>query len=331
MNIRRVAVVSTAVLVVGGGGVLVVNKGAWRHDENAPELPSAELTSPDRPAPDRSTASSPDQTPDPQAAGDLQATPDPQATPDLQATGDLEATGDLPVPPFPPRIAEGDQYEKCMTMIANDPQGAEAIAASWQATGGGDAAMHCQALASIASGQPEAGAKLLESLAHGGRVQGLARMVLLGQAAEARLMVDENAPALQDATEALAISPDDPDLLITRADANDALGRANDAVDDLTHALQLDPTRGDALVLRASVRRRMDRPDDARADIAAALALDPEDAEALVERGILRQETGDLAGAREDWAHAQKADPNSEAAELAAQNLALLDAGPAQK
>jgi tetratricopeptide (TPR) repeat protein len=252
------------------------------------------------------------------------------APPAEHATADPPAA-EMPVPPFPPRIAAGDQYDKCMTMIADDPQGAEAMSTSWQATGGGEGAIHCQALASIAAGKPEAGARLLEDLAHGGKVQGLSRAVLLGQAAEARLMVEQAEPALQDTTEALAIRPNDPDLLVSRANANDALDRGNDAVDDLTHALQLDPSRGDALVLRASLRRRMDQLDEARSDIGRALALDPENAEALLERGILRQETGDLTGARQDWTHAQTADPNSEAAELAAQNLALLDAGPAQK
>jgi tetratricopeptide (TPR) repeat protein len=263
--------------------------------------------------------------------GSQTGSPPPTAPqPGSLTSGNLGA-GDLPVPPFPPRIAEGEQYDKCMTMIADDPQGAEAIATSWQTAGGGEGAIHCQALASIAAGKPEVGAKLLEDLAHGGTVQGLGRAVLLGQAAEARLMVDQAEPAWQDTTEALAIRPDDPDLLISRANANDTLDRPNDAVEDLTHALQLDPSRGDALVLRASLRRRMDQLDEAGLDIIRALALDPEDAEALLERGIQRQETGDLAGARQDWTHAQTADPNSEAAELAAQNLALLDAGPAQK
>lgn len=245
-------------------------------------------------------------------------------TPDL-------AAGELPVPPFPPRIADDEQYDKCMTMIADDPEGAQAIATSWRAAGGGDAATHCQALAVIATGDPEAGAKLLENLAHGGNVQGLTRAVLLGQAAEARLMVDQAEPALRDTTEALAIAPDDADLLIGRANANDALDRSHDAIEDLNQALLLDPSRGDALVLRASVWRRMDKLDAAWSDIAKALTLDRDDAEALVERGILRQAAGDLAGAREDWTHAQTADPNSEAAELAAQNLTLLDAGPAEK
>jgi Flp pilus assembly protein TadD len=71
--------------------------------------------------------------------------------------------------------------------------------------------------------------------------------------------------------------------------------------------------------------------DAARSDIDMAIALEPEDAEALLERGILRQLTGDTEGARKDWTHAQKVDPNSETAELAQQNLTLLDAGPDKK
>ncbi len=258
----------------------------------------------------------------------LQAGPDP--APDGFAEGQPETDG-LPVPPFPPRIAEGAQYDKCMTMLADDPEGAEAIATSWQAAGGGIAAIHCQALATIANGEPETGAAMLEGLAHGDKSEGLTRAVLLSQAAEAWDMADQPELALRDLTEALAISPDDPDLLIDRANANDSLGRATDAMDDLNRALLLDPSRGDALVLRAAVWRRMDMLDEAQSDIDKALSLDPDDAEALLERGILRQSRGDLAGARQDWTHARDVDPNSEAAELAAQNLTLLDAGPEKK
>jgi tetratricopeptide (TPR) repeat protein len=241
------------------------------------------------------------------------------------------ATEDLPVPPVPPRIADDPRYDKCMTMIADDPEGAEAIAASWQATGGGDAATHCQALAAIATGDPDSGAAMLETLAHGGGVQGVIQAVVLGQAAQARLMNEEWDQATKDATEGLAISPDDPDLLISRATANDAQNHETAAMDDLNQALLLDATREDALVLRASVWRQLDMLDEARSDADRALALDPDDAEALLERGIVRQRAGDLAGARKDWTHAQEVDPNSEAAELAAQNLTLLDSGPERK
>jgi tetratricopeptide (TPR) repeat protein len=240
-------------------------------------------------------------------------------------------TGDLPVPPFPPRIADDDQYDKCMTMIADDPEGAEAIATSWQANGGGDAAIHCQAMAAIATGDPEGGAAMLEALAHNGKVVGLTQAVLLGQASQARSIAEQWDLAAKDATEALTISPDDSDLLISRATANDARDHETEAMDDLNQALLLDASRGDALVLRASVWRQLNMLDEARSDVEKALALDPDDAEALLERGILRQRGGDMAGARRDWTRAQEVDPNSDAAELAAQNLTLLDSGPQRK
>ena len=238
---------------------------------------------------------------------------------------------DMPVPPFPPRIADDAEYDKCMTMLVEDPDGAEDMSARWQANGGGDAADHCQALAVIANGDPEAGAEMLEELAHGDKVQGLTRAILLSQAADARLMAEQPEAALKDSNEAIALSPDDPDLLIGRATAEDALDKRTEAMDDLNRALQLDNKRVDALVLRAAVWRRMDMLDEARSDIDRAVTLDPDDAEALLERGILRQRAGDLDGAREDWKHAQEVDPNSEAAEIAAQNLTLLDAGPEKR
>jgi tetratricopeptide (TPR) repeat protein len=298
MNPRVLAAFGALVLVVAAGGGFAW----WLRTERAPEaVASAGIATPGVTTADGTTIVSPD-----------------------------ADTGPLPVPPFPPRIADGDQYDRCMTMIANDPEGAEAIATSWQATGGGDGATHCQALAAIASGEPENGAAMLEALAHAGKVQGLTLVVLLSQAAEARLMADQAEPALKDTSEALTISPDDPDLLLGRANAYDALDRSKEAMDDLNQALALDPSRGDALVLRASLYRRMEKLTEAQADIGRAIALDPQDAEALLERGILRQAMGDLKGARQDWTRAREVDPNSEAAELAAQNLTLLDSGPAK-
>ena len=50
--------------------------------------------------------------------------------------------------------------------------------------------------------------------------------------------------------------------------------------------------------------------------------------EALLEHGILRQRVDDQAGARQDWERAISLEPDSATADLAQQNLALLDAGP---
>nr|WP_294554229.1 hypothetical protein [uncultured Rhodopila sp.] len=242
-----------------------------------------------------------------------------------------DATADLPLPPFPPRIAEGKDYETCLAALADDPAGAVAAAESLRASGGGDGAAHCQGLALIVTGKPEAGAVVLETLARGSEAPPMARAVVLGQAGQARLMVMQPDQAEVDASEALALSPADTELFIMRATAEAMLDRFQDAVNDLGAALQLDSSRADALVSRAVMHRRLNELDLAQADVTRALALDPDYADALLERGILRERMGDRAGARVDWERAKGADPNSTTADLAEQNLSLLEAGPERR
>ena len=241
----------------------------------------------------------------------------------------------LPAPPFPPRIAQGERYERCLAQLIDDPSGAIAAAEAWLAEGltegGGDGATHCRALGLIADGKPEIGVAQLERLAQTSAAPELGRAAILGQAAQVRLMAGQAEQALDDATLALALAPEDADILVTRAAAAAALGRDEAAIQDLARALSVNAGRRDALVLRAGIRRRQNRLDLAAADIERAIGLDPDDPEALLERGILRQLLGDRDGARADWLHAQAVDPNGTAADLAAQNLALLDAGPNQR
>jgi tetratricopeptide (TPR) repeat protein len=139
------------------------------------------------------------------------------------------------------------------------------------------------------------------------------------------------AQAAEDASLALSLSPSDTDLFVMRATAESLLGQFQDAVDDLSEALRLDARRQDALVLRAMMRRKLNQLDLAQTDVSRALGLDPDDPDALLERGILRQRMGDEAGARADWEHARVVDPNSTTADLAEQNLSLLEAGPVQQ
>jgi tetratricopeptide (TPR) repeat protein len=238
---------------------------------------------------------------------------------------------DLPVPPFPPRIAEGGAYESCLATLASDPTSAMAIAEAWQAGGGGEGAWHCRGLALIASGKPAAGADLLEQLARQSNAPALARASVLTQAVQARMMVAQAVQAVSDATMALALSPDDGELMIMRASAEAAMERFDDAVTDLNVALRLDAARPDALLARAVMQRKLNRLDLAQADVSQALALDPDYADALLERGILRQRLGDAEGARNDWERARGVDPNSTTADLAEQNLSLLEVGPKQR
>jgi tetratricopeptide (TPR) repeat protein len=237
----------------------------------------------------------------------------------------------LPMPPFPPRIASDDNYERCLTLLTEDPSGAEATAESWQTKGGGDGAVHCLALAQIATGQLVVGATLLERLGQASAAAGPARALVLGQAAQARMLAEQPGQALRDATAALALAPDDLGLLIYRASVAARLGRHEAAIEDLTAALARDPERADALVARAASWRAMNRLDRAGLDIARAIELNPDDPEAWLERGIQRQRIGDSAGARSDWEHARGLDPNGAVADMAEQNLALLDASPEEQ
>lgn len=237
----------------------------------------------------------------------------------------------LPLPPVPPRVASGPDYEHCLEMIDADPTGANNFADAWQATGGGDGAQHCRALALIALGDPETGAEMLDNLGRLSKAPPLARASVYGQAVRAWLMTDEPDRALEAATAALALSPNDPELLIERSVAAATLERFMDAIDDLDRAIRLDPKRFDAMVLRAAAWRQESRLDKAKDDVDRALAIDPDYPEALLERGILRQRMGDAVGARADWEHAIELDPDSTTADLAQQNLALLEAGPERK
>jgi tetratricopeptide (TPR) repeat protein len=236
--------------------------------------------------------------------------------------------GPLPLPPVPPRIAEGTDYEKCLAMLTNDPAGAQSFAEGWEATGGGDGATHCLSLATIALGQPEKGAAMLEKLASDSKGTAVSRATVYGQADQAWLMAGEIEHAFGAATLALALSPDDPDLLIDRAVAAGLLERYQDSIDDLTRAMDIEPRRSDAYVLRSSAWRHMGQLSLATDDISRALSLEPERTDALLERGILRQLQNDFEGARTDWERAISIAPNTATADLAQQNLALLEAGP---
>ena len=235
----------------------------------------------------------------------------------------------LPLPPQPPRFAEGPDADRCFGLLRTDPDAALALAAAWERQGGGEGAQHCAALAVLATGDVTRAAEQLEQLATRSRASASARAAVFAQAAQAWLMAGEAQRTFAATTRALALTPDDVELLIDRAIALGTIGRHGEAVADLDRALASDPQRPDALVFRAAAWRQLDRADPARRDIERALALDPDNAEALLERGILRQLAGDTEGARMDWERAIELAPHSTAADLAFQNLALNEAGPA--
>jgi len=237
----------------------------------------------------------------------------------------------LPLPPEAPRLVDAPEYERCLLQLRDDPEGARGLAESWEAEGGGEGARHCAALALMALGEPARAAPMLEDIARGSSAGAAARAAVFSQAGQAWQMAGEPARAVGALDAAIALAPEDPDLLADRAAAAAALGRLDRALADLNRAVALDAERAPVWVLRATTLRRLDRPDAAMADVTRALALDPANAEALLERGVLRQMRGDEAGARADWERAMELAPDSATADLAMQNLALSEAGPQRR
>ncbi len=72
-------------------------------------------------------------------------------------------------------------------MLGSDPEGANSFADAWQATGGGEGATHCLALAQIQLGNVQTGAEMLEKLAATSKAPAVARATVYGQADQAWL------------------------------------------------------------------------------------------------------------------------------------------------
>lgn len=301
---------NSRVLVIGGVIILVlaVAFDAWWQLDITTTNNSTTATS----APDH--GGTPAQTP--QASGPAQ--PEPPGAADTAVTPASTT----------PRIGRGEEYERCLAMVPVDPAGANALADAWEATGGGDGATHCHAAAQIALGRTEAGAEMLEKLARTSQAPAAVRANVYAQATQAWLMAGDPARAYGSATLALALLPNDADLLIDRSIAAATMGRYMDAIDDLNLTLEQAPKRVDALIFRAAAWRYEGQLGLAGDDVARALAINPDYPEGLLERGILRQRRGDREGARQDWQRVLALVPDSVTADLAQQNLSLLDAGP---
>jgi tetratricopeptide (TPR) repeat protein len=237
----------------------------------------------------------------------------------------------LPTPPEPPRLSDAPEYERCLDMLEDDPEGARRFADSWGMEGGGESAAHCAALAALTLGEAERAAEALERIAARSQAGIAARAAVFGQAGEAWTAAGKPQRAQAALTLALALVPADPGLLTARAVALLALNRPSEALDDLDHAVATDGSNPESWVLRASALRRLDRVGPAADSVAQALRLEPENVEALLERGIIRQIQGDAGGARADWERVIELAPDGPAADLAAQNMALIEAGPAQR
>ncbi|MFL1461034.1 tetratricopeptide repeat protein [Roseococcus sp. DSY-14] len=262
------------------------------------------------------------------AAGAWWAAPRLAAPPERIVLG---APPDLPLPPEPPRIADGEEYENCLALLRRDVDEAQRFALAWEATGGGEGARHCLALATLGTGEPARAAERLERLAAGSRAGNQARAAIYGQAAQAWTMAGDGNRAFGAITLALTLAPFDTELLVDRSVILASRGRYREAMEDLDRVLAIEPERAEALVFKAAALRHLDRVEEARRTVDRALELDPDSAEGLLERGILKQLRGEVLSAQDDWRRAVELAPDSAAAELAQQNLALSELGPARR
>jgi tetratricopeptide (TPR) repeat protein len=246
----------------------------------------------------------------------------------LGAVGGLWLSAALPVPPEPPRLSQAPEYTRCLDLLLVDPAGARGFARDWHMQGGGEGAAQCEALAQLSLGEPDAAAEALERIAARSEAGLAARAAVFGQAAEAWRAAGKPQRAAAAASLALALTPQDADLLLERAMARLALNQEANALADLDLAVVLDADRAEAWIWRAAAQRRLERLRPAEDSITSALRLAPRNVEALLERGILRQLRGEAEAARRDWERVLELAPDSATADLAAQNLALIEAGP---
>ncbi len=237
----------------------------------------------------------------------------------------------LPTPPEPPRLVDAPEYERCLQMLDEDPHGARSLADSWGMEGGGEGAAHCAALAMLSLGEAERAAEALERIATRSQAGIAARAAVFGQAGEAWIAAGRPARAHSALTLALALTPADPELLAERALASLALDRPAEALADVERVVVADPNLAEAWVIHAAALRRLERWAPAAESVTQALRLESDNVEALLERGIIRQAQGDAAGARSDWERVIELAPDGGAADLAAQNMALIEAGPARR
>src|SRR5262249_14801946 len=137
-------------------------------------------------------------------------------------------------------------------------------------------AEHCLAVALIGLREYKTAATRLEALAQAMlRAPAALRAEVLDQAGQAWLLAGDPARAYAAAGAALTLLPNDPDLLVDRAEAAGTAGWYDKAVDDLDRVLKASPKRLDALIYRATANRVLKRLDRAWSDIDQALKLSP--------------------------------------------------------
>jgi regulator of sirC expression with transglutaminase-like and TPR domain len=210
------------------------------------------------------------------------------------------------------------EYDACIALSERAPAEALEAADAWSKRNGGAAAEHCAALALLRMGRTIDAAERLEALATVVPFDGNpSAMDVMAQASQAWLMAGDQARALHAINAALQGAPDDPELLLDRAQILGDVGDYDGALNDLDKVTAMLPENADAATFRASALRHLDLLPDAMTEINRAMMLDPENPSARLERGIIHYLNGDNAAALNDLRGVVDAFPGTPSADVA--------------
>ena len=222
-------------------------------------------------------------------------------------------------------IDHANEYRSCIKEALRDPNKAYVGAVRWKDLGGGNGAEHCATMALIGMAFYKDAAARLEVLAQSSKRKPALKAQLLGQAAQAWLLDGNPSRAEATASAALALDPNNSNLLIDRAQAKAARKDYVGGLNDLDKALSMDSSQIDAFVFRATAKRYLDDLAGAMDDLNAALSLNNSHTDALLERGILYRLQNNNDAARQDWLMVLSIAPQSNAAPIAQKNLERMD------
>lgn len=194
----------------------------------------------------------------------------------------------------PAQAQDNARYEACIAIIDDDAERAYEEGMAWAAEGQILGGYRCAALALVAQGRHEEGARRLESLAIATNPQqGGLRAELFSQAGNAWLLARDPGHARSALTRAIATVAADgeqmPDLLIDRARAYAMEGDYRRAEEDLSAALDKRPGDALALRLRATARMRQSAFQLAEADALAATRAEPDNVDNFLVLGHVRE------------------------------------------
>ncbi len=213
----------------------------------------------------------------------------------------------------------------CLQRAEDLPDFAFEEAKLWEKQGGAADARLCQALALMLRGDWELAAPKLEASAQElTRDSAAARADLWSRAALSWLNAHKLDQADAAYGKALALMPDDIQILTDRAIARASAERYWEAIEDLDKVIAKAPKQAEAWLLRAQAHRILALNSKAMDDVEMALSLAPQNGQALLLRGNLRADAGDGVRAKADWESVRRVAPGTPAAENATDNLNAL-------